>query len=827
MGAIWRVLLCLLLVSCGGGGGGGDDNSHTGTPLQGNYFPLATGDRWVYAKENGSLATVHVTGTSSVEGQPALVVAVSDPQDGSSTSAYRVTDTGVTETILSHDDPIVRQLGTFLVMRLPLRVGDSFVQMDKTVPIGMDLDGDGREDSAQVRATVDVIGVDDISTPAGAWAACAHLRTVTVVTAQLTAMGTVAVDTTTSDDWYAPDMGLVRSVITSTAGGLTETRTFNLAGYRVGQRRSDTTPPTVTATGPTSGYAQPATKVSVTFSEPMDVESVRHGFALIADDSRPVPGSIDWSDNTMRFTPMSVLAAGHYTATLAAEVQDRLGNPLGRPHSWSVTVDVTGPTVLSWSPSTDIDGPGLENQIVVQFSDLVDPGSIGPTTVQFSGGAVNLTVSGDTLTVDLLSPLAHLGTYTLVLNDGISDLAGNRMGLPFTLEFVANAGRYAFPAVLPGSVQAQSDTAMAVADVNNDGRADVLAIRYVGSASVPADQLLVFLQRSDGSLADPIPVALDARPSCAPTALATGDVSGDGRTDVTVLLGGCGVLPLYQSTSGGLVAGSNLPVSVIGPSRLLIVDLNGDGRKDLVGYSVVGNAVSFWLQDATGVLQPRPAMTLSDGYRPDFAVGDINGDGRPDLVFSGSSSLSAAATLVLQQADGSFAAPIDLPRGNLGLPGTGIAIGDINGDGRNDLVVTHGGNSPAWISVYLHQSNGQFGPATYISSSDLPEGVLVTDIDMDGRLDIVVGHAGSRTLGVYLQHSDGSMGSELLYRAPWNSGGLYAMVAADVNGDGRPDIVSMNQVMLQRPVPMQAEGGGRSGRLLDRVVRSAATARPK
>jgi hypothetical protein len=68
---------------------------------------------------------------------------------------------------------------------------------------------------------------------------------------------------------------------------------------------------------------------------------------------------------------------------------------------------------------------------------------------------------------------------------------------------------------------------------------------------------------------------------------------------------------------------------------------------------------------------------------------------------------------------------------------------------------------------------------------------------------------------VYLQRPGGSLGSELLYRAPWNSGRLGALAIGDANGDGRPDIVAMNEVMIQRPVPAQAEGLHRPGRWMD------------
>jgi hypothetical protein len=136
----------------------------------------------------------------------------------------------------------------------------------------------------------------------------------------------------------------------------------------------------------------------------------------------------------------------------------------------------------------------------------------------------------------------------------------------------------------------------------------------------------------------------------------------------------------------------------------------------------------------------------------DVEVGDITGDGRADLIVNLFGYPPQPQIGVLKQmADGSFSSPEFLwPRPpqatNRAL---GIAIGDLNADGRNDVAVTSGGNSPngggqpnerVSVGVFYQSSDGNLAASTNIDSYEVPAAVRIADVKGDGRADLVVAH---------------------------------------------------------------------------------------
>jgi hypothetical protein len=194
----------------------------------------------------------------------------------------------------------------------------------------------------------------------------------------------------------------------------------------------------------------------------------------------------------------------------------------------------------------------------------------------------------------------------------------------------------------------------------------------------------------------------------APTSLLTGsgrgsedvavaDVNGDGRTDI-VLAATDSIVVFYQSATGGFD-----PAVILGaglnPQGVAVADVDGDGRADMVaanpGNATVGgtggSSVVILLQSNPGVFAAT-SVSVADGTRR-VAIGDLNGDGVPDVGAVSESFYDPFApsriSVLLQSAvnRGQFAVA-GVYMGT--LPGTFIAIGDVTGDGRNDLVLENG-----------------------------------------------------------------------------------------------------------------------------------------
>ena len=136
-----------------------------------------------------------------------------------------------------------------------------------------------------------------------------------------------------------------------------------------------------------------------------------------------------------------------------------------------------------------------------------------------------------------------------------------------------------------------------------------------------------------------------------------------------------------------------------------------------------------------------------------IAIGDLNGDGRPDLVVSDGSGVS----VLLGRADGSFAPHVDYSTGQ--FASVGLALGDLNGDGKLDIVTIVGPGYPSF-QVLLGNGDGTFKPATSIQLSSLIgiSSVAMADFNKDGKLDIAIagGAFAGPVVAVLLGNGDGN-----------------------------------------------------------------------
>ncbi len=205
----------------------------------------------------------------------------------------------------------------------------------------------------------------------------------------------------------------------------------------------DTEPPVVTSTEPADEAVDVAPDVVVraSFSEEIDASTVTPASFTLTGPGGAVGGAAAAAGNTATFTPSADLAGETaYTARITRAVTDVVGNPLAEEVVWSFTIaDVTPPSVTGISPADGAvdQAPGVS--ITATFSEDVDPASVTPSTFSLEGptGTVagSVSASGNMATFDPTAALASATTYTVRLETGIEDLAGNPLAAVFTSTF--------------------------------------------------------------------------------------------------------------------------------------------------------------------------------------------------------------------------------------------------------------------------------------------------------------------------------------------------------------------------------------------------------
>ncbi len=333
-------------------------------------------------------------------------------------------------------------------------------------------------------------------------------------------------------------------------------------------------------------------------------------------------------------------------------------------------------------------------------------------------------------------------------------------------------------------------TGVAVGDVNGDGLADVVA----GGFSVAASKVYVFHQRADRTL-NPTPFVY--LPQRTVNFVSIGDVTGDGRNDIVT--DGHAALEVIPQGPGGTLRPSIVYPTLSAAAQL--GEFNGDGRLDAVGLELgteptdVLSFAGISLQNPAGSFDSALFVPLPNGTGADMKVVDLNGDGRDDLI-TANSYQEPSINVALQTTGGRFRAPIRLQIAP-GVNGGAIAAGDVTGDGRKDLVVSYGINDApsGHIAIFPQNAGGGFGTPVIRDVPRFATAIQIADVNADGRQDVLLLHI--NTVSVSLQDAGGALGTPFEYTMGSNSNGhnFDGLAVADLNGDGALDLVGTQSQM--------------------------------
>ena len=188
--------------------------------------------------------------------------------------------------------------------------------------------------------------------------------------------------------------------------------------------------------------------------------------------------------------------------------------------------------------------------------------------------------------------------------------------------------------------------------------------------------------------------------------------------------------------------------SFAGARGIVVGDFDRNGWPDIAQANTTRNTITILLNH-DGILTKGSDVPVDRGPF-DISSGDFNGDGITDLAVTTADANSIA--LLIGQAAGRFATPVRFALADIQSP-RGIAVADVNGDGKADLLVT-GYDSNALTVLLGDGRNGFTRGASWFGPFIQPQGVAVADFNRDGRADVVV--AGDGTAGLVVQYGNGS-----------------------------------------------------------------------
>jgi FlaG/FlaF family flagellin (archaellin) len=326
-----------------------------------------------------------------------------------------------------------------------------------------------------------------------------------------------------------------------------------------------------------------------------------------------------------------------------------------------------------------------------------------------------------------------------------------------------------------------SPEAVAIGDVNGDGKNDVVMTTSSYFNPQNDNKIFVYLQNSARGLNSPIKYSANGSPK----SVAICDLNNDGKKDV-VVGNGQNIEVFMQNQSGGLNPGVSYNTN--NSISIKTGDFNNDGLMDVAGIGWGTNNVDIMFQKSDGSLGMPITYDVQHGGYDELEAGDVNNDGLTDIiVMSGQGYDNPNIGILYQQSNG-FSQPTSYRVGQ-NVNTHGVAVGDINNDKLNDIVVTYGGNQPdSYIGIFNQNSQGTLDPVVSYPAYDCPESVEVIDVDNDGTKDIVALHGGWDTLSVYQPYDSDHMVVtfyDLPYASHYNPQGL---ALDDINSDGVADV---------------------------------------
>ncbi len=531
---------------------------------------------------------------------------------------------------------------------------------------------------------------------------------------------------------------------------------------------------------------------------------------------------------------IAVTHTGNITGGASGTYQILVANPGLLPSSGSVSVTIALPAglaatslsgnlwncVLSALTCTRTDALGGLSSYTPISMTVAASLSAAPSTVTVqatvANGSIVNTAANPTNIVAPTTTALVVSPNPSVLGQAVT-LTATITGASGAVEFFDN-GSFLGSAILSNS-QATLTTRLLPAGVRSEKAA------YSGDSAHAASVSAIVTETVNAAAASGLMTATSYATGIGPLAVASGDFNGDGKIDLVTANGTANTVSVLLGNGDGTFRpGVDYYTAGINPSAVAVGDFNNDGKIDLAVTNQISGSAIILLGNGDGTFQL--AVSLAAGASPlALAAGDFNNDGNADLVIGGSlgwrvlfgngdgtfsagSTASAIAlrlalgdfnndgktdlayagngplSVVLGNGDGTFSATAN-SWNNFAYGNSPFATGDLNGDGKLDIVEVSSSNR---VTVYLGRGDGTTSSSASYSTGATPNAVILADVNGDGKLDVVTANS-NNTISVLQGNGDGSLQAPVFYSAGANPA---ALAAGDFNGDGRTDLAVAN-----------------------------------
>lgn len=323
-----------------------------------------------------------------------------------------------------------------------------------------------------------------------------------------------------------------------------------------------------------------------------------------------------------------------------------------------------------------------------------------------------------------------------------------------------------------------SPRSLATGDFNHDGTIDLAVANYGTGLGSPDGGISILMNTGGGNYSSPtnIPGGIN------PQSIVAGHFNNDTHLDLAFIhYASCCVsssVTVLLGSGTGSFSAAGLPIAVgSNASSLVAADFNNDGKIDLA-TTVSGTgfrSVAVLLGNGAGGFSV-PNTFSTSGNAMSMAEGDINGDGKRDLVTANLNGFDIS--VLLGDGAGGFAAATKIslapenPRS--------ITLGDLNMDSKLDIITANTSNN---VMILIGTGTGTFGPPTQFSVGSSPQSVVIKNLNGDGRADLATANSG--TIAVLRGDGAGNFSSLTSYAGS----SPFFIAAADTNGDTKTDLI--------------------------------------